>query len=422
MNQMKPLKVTLLCHSDRLGGAAVVTFRLMQALRKAGVDARMLAFVKSSEDENVMEACNRNKRSALFFAERIGIFLRNGFSKKDLFKVSTASSGLHLEQHPWIADADVIALNWINQGMLSLDGIKRLSDLGKPIVWTMHDMWCLTGICHHAHECRNYTRQCGKCPYVHLPTSKNDLSHSVWKKKKSLYDKTNIHFVAVSNWLAERCKESSLLSDKPLSVIHNAFPIDFFITEPSTECKELDIDYTKKHIIMGAARLDDPIKGFNYTIDALNAFAEKYPEKAQECEVLFFGAIRNSGLLQQIKLNHRHLGRVNDNRIIRQLYAASSVVLSTSLYETLPGTLIEGQAAGCVPVSFGMGGQKDIIDHKVNGYIAEYKSAESIADGIAWALDAAPDREMLHEEVRRRFAADVIARQYIDLFNNLLKK
>ena len=74
---MKPLKVTLISHSDKVGGAAIVTFRLMQALRKAGVDARMITFVKSSEDENIVEACHRNKRSALFLAERGYIFLQN---------------------------------------------------------------------------------------------------------------------------------------------------------------------------------------------------------------------------------------------------------------------------------------------------------------------------------------------------------
>ena len=117
-----------------------------------------------------------------------------------------------------------------------------------------------------------------------------------------------------------------------------------------------------------------------------------------------------------------HLGRINDPKVIRQLYASAKVVISTSLYETLPGTLIEGQAAGCVPVSFGMGGQADIIDHKVTGYIAEYKSPKSIAEGIAWALETAPDREMLHNSVREKFASKVIAQRYIELFKKLLSK
>ena len=171
---------------------------------------------------------------------------------------------------------------------------------------------------------------------------------------------------------------------------------------------------------MGAARLDDPIKGFDYAIEALNIFAERNPDVAKNCEAIFFGDIRNPQLLTKISMPYRHLGRINDANTIKQLFASAKVVISTSLYETLPGTLIEGQAAGCVPVSFGKGGQADIIDHKVNGYIADYKSPQSITDGILWALKTAPDRDMLHEAVRKKFASQVIAQKYINLIKSLL--
>ena len=117
---------------------------------------------------------------------------------------------------------------------------------------------------------------------------------------------------------------------------------------------------------------------------------------------------------------YHHIGRINDNKTLRNLYAMSSVVLSTSNYETLGATLIEGQAAGCVPVAFAHDGRGDIIDHKINGYIAEYKSPQSIAEGIVWAIETAPNREMLHNSVREKFASDVIAKKYINLFNQLI--
>ena len=102
--------------------------------------------------------------------------------------------------------------------------------------------------------------------------------------------------------------------------------------------------------------------------------------------------------------------------------ASDKGVLSTSLYETLPGTLIEGQAAGCLPVTFGRGGQDDIVEHMVNGYIAEYCNAKSVAQGIEWAMSQTPDRNRLHESVRLKFSSDIVAQKYIDLFNELLKR
>jgi glycosyltransferase involved in cell wall biosynthesis len=133
-----------------------------------------------------------------------------------------------------------------------------------------------------------------------------------------------------------------------------------------------------------------------------------------------FGDIRDASLLEKIKLKYSHIGRVNDQKTLRHLYAMASVVLSTSHYETLGATLIEGQAAGCVPVAFAHDGRKDIIDHKINGYIASYKSPQSIADGIAWAIETSPDREMLHRSVHDRFASQVIAQKYIKLFQSLI--
>ncbi len=415
------MKVTLINTSDTLGGAAIVTTRLMDALRNEGIDARMIVHVKNS-DNPYITGISEKKNTYSFLAERAKIYYRNGFNREDLFKVSTASDGYPLHKHEWVKDADIIVLNWINQGLLSLKGIKKICQMGKPVIWTMHDMWCTTGICHHAHECMGYQSWCGFCPYKKNGKHENDLSRKVWEKKKKLYDNTSIHFVPVSSWLADKCQESMLMRGKSISVIHNALPVESFYTMPKNLNGIFGIDIGRSTVTMGAARLDDPIKGIEYAIEGLNKFAEKYPRWAKNTTALFFGNIRNPEIFKQLKIDYRHLGMITNTDDIRELYASSCVVLSTSLYETLPGTLIEGMAAGCIPVSFGQGGQCDIIDHKYNGYIADYKSAESIADGIMWAFTAEIERSELHEIAKERFSSQSIAQQYIALFNQLLSK
>lgn len=101
------------------------------------------------------------------------------------------------------------------------------------------------------------------------------------------------------------------------------------------------------------------------------------------------------------------------------MYASGTVVVSSSLFETLPGTLIEGQAAGCVPVTFGRGGQRDIVKHLKNGYIAEYKNPRSLAEGIIWALSQPISRENLHDQIDKSFSSKVVARRYMRLFYEL---
>lgn len=415
------LKVVLISHSDMLGGAAVVTYRLMVALRREGVDAKMVVYTKVSDSEFVDKVGSRGMRGFKFMLERMRILLGNGFNRADLFKVSIANIGMEVHKHPWVCEADVIAINWINQGLMSITGLRHLAATGKPLVWTMHDMWCMTGICHHAYECKRFREECGKCPFL-LSGRMNDLSHSVWLKKRHLYADNRFTFVAVSNWLAGKAAESSLLGSQRVEVIPNAFPVESFLIRATHEIETFNLDYSRDLIVMGAARLDDPIKGLDIAIDALNYIFDNYPDVATGSMAVFFGELRDRTKLDRLRFPYRHLGMVNDWHMLRQLYASSKVVLSTSLYETLPGTLIEGQASGCLPVTFGEGGQADIVtEHLKNGYIARYLDHEDIARGIMWGLKAIPPYERLHESVGERFSSTSVARRYIDLFESLLK-
>ena len=150
------MKVIVVNHSDMQGGAAIVSLRLVHALQEKGVDARMLVIDKQSDDTlvGVMRDKWRNKWN--FLAERLGVFLRNGMRRDTLFKIDSGSHGINIVNHPWVKDADVVCLNWVNQGTMSMKSIKQLGATGKPIVWTMHDMWNCTGVCHYSFECERY--------------------------------------------------------------------------------------------------------------------------------------------------------------------------------------------------------------------------------------------------------------------------
>ncbi len=108
------------------------------------------------------------------------------------------------------------------------------------------------------------------------------------------------------------------------------------------------------------------------------------------------------------------------------LYSTASVVVSTSEYETLPGTLIEGQAYGAVPVSFDRGGQRDIIDPIAGtGFLIPYpddlhEGASQIADALYAAVNVSGHeiRSRMLQSVESRFADYVIARPYLRLCTN----
>lgn len=418
-----PLKVAVVCKSDTTGGAAVVSFRLMNALRNKGVDARMVVVEKCSDSPYVIQSSAPTRAKIPFLAERLKIFIANGFQRHSLFQIDTASDGLPVHKIPFVKEADVICLNWVNQGMLSFRGLEKLGKLHKPIVWTMHDMWNMTGICHHAGVCGHYMKpagECGDCPLLGKRGCADDLSHNIFLRKQDLYHRMPITFVAVSNWLAERARSSTLLKDASLHVIPNPFPREYF------EASESSKTTGKIRIVFGAARLDDPIKDFPALIEALDIIREIAPDLSDKMELVTFGNIKDPTLIDNIHIPVSHQGKVSP-RNIRGIYESAHIVVSTSSHETLPGTLIEGQAWGCIPVAFRRGGQSDIIDHKVTGYLADWDSnlhirSRSIAEGILWAADilekeeGSTIRELMLKSVCDRFSEEAVAERYIDLF------
>lgn len=414
------MKVVIINHSDVRGGASVVSRRLMEALRARGIDARMLvARREGPESPYIAAAAPEWRRKASFLLEEGLTWLDNGLHRRNLFRLDAARVGLPLWRHPWVREADVVCLNWVNQGMLSLRGVERIAALGKPVVWTMHDMWCATGLCHHAGECTRYRGSCGSCPLLQGVSRSHDLSWRRYGRKACCYDRSHVVFVAVSTWLAALCRQSPLLRDRRVEVIPNAFPVDDFGLEPEMDLAALGLpDDGRRILLMGAARLDDPVKGLPVAVEALNKLeTQGYGERAR---AVFFGELRDAHALDGLRLPYVHLGRIDDPARLRSLYAHACAVMSPSLYETLPGTLIEGQASGAYPVCFGRGGQADIVDSPRTGYIARWLDADDFAAGLRHALDSEPDREAMRASVRERFASDAVAARYLALFESLV--
>lgn len=440
------MRVLLINKSDSTGGAAVVTFRLMEALRKEGVDARMLVVEKLTDSPYVKKAAPLWRARIPFLLERLKVFLKNGFNRDTLFKIDLGSDGLPILRHPWVKEADIICLNWVNQGMVSLKDIHKLRKKGKSIVWTMHDMWNMTGICHHAGNCNQYTSDlCKRCPLLAVKHANPRCAINTLNAKSLAYygDQfyPDIHFVAVSNWLFNCALRSSLLRkcDDRLHVIPNAFPFPENVI-PRAPHKSGD-NYT---LLFGAARLDDPIKGLPILIAATQALKENHPDLASRLKIKTFGNVKFPESLTGFGIDHEHLGMIRGSEALRKTYESGDILLSTSLYETLPGTLVEAQAYGCLPVAFSSGGQSDIIKNGRTGILIPFrenlqgrvnlegvgvddirKAGEDFAEAIAKAvylLEADCDIiDRMSISARDNFSSKMVARKYIDLFNSMLK-
>ena len=414
------MKVLIINTSERTGGAAVAAGRLAEALINNGVKAKMLVGQKQTSTLYVAPVGQRLCYRLSFIWERAVIWLRNRLSKKNLFKVSIANTGVDITKTHEFREADIIHLHWVNQGLLSLKGIRKILQSGKPVVWTMHDMWEATSICHHAYDCRHYEKTCGDCPFLQHP-SQHDLAHQVYLKKQRVLEQADsLTFVAVSRWLAERAHSSSLIGRFPIEVIPNAISLSRFTIIDRNDARST-LGVTESVVLSyGAARLDDPIKGFGYLAEALTLLTTSGRLHRDQVRLLLFGTVRDATIFSRLPVPYTHLGYIDEEDRMSLVYSASNATISSSLYETFGQTLIEAMACGSVPVSFDGSGQTDIITHQKNGFLAQRCSAESLAEGIMWAIDCQLTPQELRRSVTRRYSESIVANRYVELYNHLL--
>ena len=416
------MRVLLINTSERIGGAAIAASRLTEALKNNGIKAKLLVRDKQTDQISVV-ALRRNWRMVWKFVwERIVIWKANRFKKNNLFAVDIANTGTDITSLPEFRQADVIHLHWINQGMLSLKNIEQILASGKPVVWTMHDMWPCTGICHHARECTRYRQECGSCPFLYGGGHKKDLAYRIFHKKQRLYKDYPMTFVTCSHWLEGKARESALTVGHRIECIPNPLNINLFKPHDRQSARErLRLPSDKRLLLFGSVKITDKRKGIDYLMESCRLLADKHPELKDQLAVVAFGN-QSDQLASLLPFPVYPLDFVRDDHRLVDIYNAVDLFVTPSLEENLPNTIMEAMACGTPCVGFNVGGIPEMIDHLHNGYVARYKEADDFANGIYWVLTD-PDYPNLCEQACRKavshYSEGSVAKRYIDLYNKV---
>ena len=416
------MRILIISTSENTGGPAVAASRLMEALKNNGIKAKMLVRDKQTDQITVVSLHSNWWQVWKFIWERVVIWAANRFKKNNLFAVSIANTGTDITGLPEFHQADVIHLHWINQGMLSLKNIQKILKSGKPIVWTMHDMWPCTGICHYAKECTNYEQECGCCPLIYGKGHKHDLSHRIFRKKQVLYRMAPITFVACSHWLEERAKKSALLTGASVHCIPNPINTNLFKPRNKQEARlKCRLPQMQKLVLFGSFRVTDKRKGAAYLIEACKLLVEKHPEGKETLGVVVLG--KQAELLQkQLPCKVYPLNYVKTEHQLVDIYNAVDLFALPSLQENLPNMVMEAMACGVPCVGFNTGGIPEMIDHLHNGYVARYRSAEDFANGMYWVLTEPAYDELSAQACRKAvssYSEHSVAKRYTDIYNQI---
>ena len=420
------MRVLIINTSEKNGGAAVAANRLMEALNNNGEKAKMLVRDKSTSNISVVGLKGRLWQRWHFLWERWCIFFRLYFSREHLFAVDIANAGTDVTRLREFKEADVIHLHWVNQGMLSLRGIRRILASGKPVVWTMHDIWPATGICHLTLGCTRFkTGGCRYCKYLPGGGSQSDLANKIWRRKKDMLQQHTMFFVACSRWLAGEAKASTLLKGQHIESIPN--PIDTRVYRPTDRRearRQCSLPEDKRIILFVSQRATNPYKGMDYLSSACKKLIADHPEMKDEVCVAVLGGHAEE-VVDMLPFKAYPLGYVSDDREIVKVYNAADVFVLPSLSENLPNTIMEAMACGTPCVGFPTGGIPEMIDHLKNGYLTKEHSAKQLGEGIYTLLTTPAYESLSHEAVAKVnacYSESSVANQYGQLYAKLLNE
>jgi glycosyltransferase involved in cell wall biosynthesis len=412
------MKVLMLSTSDMRGGAAKAAYRLQQGFLAAGVDSQMLVQEKTGNDRSIIGPEGKISKGLSALRPSLDMLPQYIF-RNSAPSYSTAWFPDGLQGKIQRLSPDIIHLHWINKGFIKIESLGRF---GSPLVWTLHDMWPMTGGCHYDRDCVRYEAECGNCPILGR-SGKYDLSYWNMHRKQLAWKDLNLTIACPSQWMAGCAAESSLFKNKRIEVIPNGIDLERFRPIDRQQARDWLRLPKDRHLILFSAvdPIKNPHKGFPYFRQAMQIIKQNKMEN--EPEVVLLGASRTEEALD-LPFRTHFLGVLKDELSLALAYAAVDVFAAPSVQDNLPQTVMESLACGTPTAAFRVGGIPEMIDHMENGFLAGFKDSQALAYGIEWILENSERYSNLSAAARlkaqQHYDIEKVSSQYVELYQDLI--
>ena len=411
---------------DNVGGAARAMYRLHQGLRRQGYQSQLLVGHQTTLEPDIDDISHQAKPFRTLadkVLDRIGVRLEkrlgiDGWSHRNSWRI---------RQMPAFRQADVINLHNLHGGYFNLRALPELTR-HKPAVWTLHDMWALTGHCAYSYDCERWRSGCYDCPLLKEPgrqivepkPAPMDRTRQVWHMKRGLYERSLLHIVTPSQWL-RKLVEGSILADS-LTIQCIPYGLDLALFRPleqATARRALDLPLNARVVMFMAHDATHGRKGFGYLLDALAGLPDTYS--------IYLLTVGSHGRLgpQVERFRLRTLGYLSDQGLQRLAYTAADAFVFPTLTDNQPLVLIEAMACGTPIVSFDIGGVPEMVRHMETGYLARYRDTDDLARGIQLLLNDDNLRTRMRHRCREiaesEYSLELQARRYLEVYKRAIE-
>jgi len=410
------MKILHINHSDNIGGAAIATMRIVESLNSIGDSNKVLVRLKFTDDDCVVSM------NSLLFARivnsirvRVGRFFMLAFGVDFSFthSINVIPSGV-LNQINQI-NPDIVHLHWIGHETMSIESIMRIN---RPVVWTLHDMWLMSGT-EHVPESNDYKNGFFKSNMMSL-FSKAKFDKWMWNRKNNLVRNKQIHVVAPSRWMFDKAKESEMLKNCDIDVIPNPLDIDFWKNGDKCQARsKIGLPMDKKIILFGLyGDVSVKNKGFDLLVDALNKVKIPYSEIVIS---IFGGDYNKISIYGMPVVSHGFIDNIDR---MRDIYRSADVYVMPSRIESFGQTASESMACGVPVVAFSGTGVADFVVHKKTGWLAKAYNADDLANGIDYVLGTGGQIEDLSYQSRKSIenfcSYNIVSHKYKDVYEKAI--
>lgn len=312
--------------------------------------------------------------------------------------------------HPDIVHIHNIHHNVVNIQLL----FNALANLQIPIVYTMHDMWGMTGGCFHDFilDCSKKSNSCKNCNMLFGDYADCDakLAEHFLTKKKCLYKKQKrICFVTVSEWLKKET-DNSIISEFQREVIRNGIDISSYRKCNDVERKLKALCKNKK-IVLSCASYWMERKGLYDFIALAKILGEEY-------QIVLIGNCDEE--IRRKTTNIIFMDNIKEEKQLAQLYSQADIYVSLSKCETFGLTLVEATCCGTPILGYDNSGMSEVLSI-AGGIRVENGDIKQVAEKIKEVCSFSKKRKDEEiERIRQKFSALEMCKAYAKLYESML--
>ncbi|MGB9796072.1 glycosyltransferase [Fervidobacterium gondwanense] len=401
---MKVLQINSVCG---VGSTGRIVWQIHEALKDAGHES-YLAYGREKSPNCTDAVRIGNKLDVYYHVFLTRFFDLHGFGSKNATR-----KFIKWFEH---TNPDIVHLHNIHGYYINIEVLSSfLKDFHKPIVWTLHDCWPITGHCAYFTfaQCEKWKTGCYRCPEKRRYPKSILLDNSAYnyKKKKELFTGLrNLTIVTPSKWLAEIVKQSSL-SEYPIRVIHNGIDTDVF--KPTFGEFRKKYGLNGKFIILGVANKWEERKGLQYFLEL--------SDYLNNDEVIVLVGL-SERQIRKLPKNIIGIKRTNNAKELAEIYTAADVFVNPTLEDNYPTVNLEAQACGTFVVAFDSGGTRETIINPETGMCLRVKNIESLMKAIRLVrgtMTLYKTTGLSDEEIKKISKESAIAK-YMSLYHVIL--